>query len=83
RTTFSNGELNLSGIVTQNRGDIAKRANQQQAVIRIVLRAGDGQYRVLTYNTSLLATGSYTSLDVDVHQTSAGIISGPTISTGN
>lgn len=43
----------------------------------------EGQYRVLTYNTSLLATGSYTSLDVDVHQTSAGIISGPTISTGN
>ncbi|SUH07659.1 Bacillopeptidase F Esterase; RP-I protease; 90 kDa serine proteinase; Flags: Precursor [Salmonella enterica subsp. enterica] len=38
---------------------------------------GEGQYRVLTYNTSLLATGSYTSLDVDVHQTSAGIISGP------
>ncbi|EHS6689815.1 BapA prefix-like domain-containing protein [Salmonella enterica] len=44
---------------------------------------GEGQYRVLTYNTSLLATGSYTSLDADVHQTSAGIISGPTISTGN
>ena len=44
---------------------------------------GEGQYRVLTYNTRLLATGSYTSLDVDVHQTSAGIISGPTISTGN
>ncbi|EBP1890545.1 type I secretion C-terminal target domain-containing protein, partial [Salmonella enterica] len=44
---------------------------------------GEGQYRVLTYNTSLLATGSYTSLDVDVHQTSAGIISGPTISIGN
>ncbi|WP_347101763.1 BapA/Bap/LapF family large adhesin [Salmonella enterica] len=44
---------------------------------------GEGQYRVLTYNTSLLTTGSYTSLDVDVHQTSAGIISGPTISTGN
>ncbi|EDV4563223.1 BapA prefix-like domain-containing protein [Salmonella enterica subsp. enterica] len=43
----------------------------------------EGQYRVLTYNTSLLATGSYTSLDVDVHQTSAGIISGPTSSTGN
>ncbi|POT56297.1 Ig-like domain repeat protein [Citrobacter amalonaticus] len=42
-----------------------------------------GQYRVLTYNTSLLATGSYTSLDVDVHQTSAGVISGPTVNTGN
>ncbi|EEJ6338117.1 BapA prefix-like domain-containing protein [Salmonella enterica] len=43
----------------------------------------EGQYRVLTYNTSLLATGSYTSLDVNVRQTSAGIISGPTSSTGN
>lgn len=43
----------------------------------------EGQYRVLTYNTSLLATGSYTSLDVDVRQISAGIISGPTSSTGN
>ncbi|MDN8552380.1 Ig-like domain-containing protein [Citrobacter werkmanii] len=42
-----------------------------------------GQYRVLTYNTSLLATGSYTSLDVDVHQTSAGVVSGPTVNTGN
>ncbi|WP_348226013.1 hypothetical protein, partial [Salmonella enterica] len=29
------------------------------------------------------ATGAYTSLDGDVHQTSAGIIRGPTISTGN
>jgi large repetitive protein len=42
-----------------------------------------GQYRVLTYNTSLLATGSYTSLDVDVHQTSAGTVNGPTSETGN
>jgi VCBS repeat-containing protein len=42
-----------------------------------------GQYRVLTYNTSLLATGAYTSLDVDVHQTSAGTVSGPTSETGN
>jgi hypothetical protein len=36
----------------------------------------EGQYRVLTYNTSLLATGSYSSLDVDVTQTSAGTIVG-------
>ncbi|WP_411899664.1 hypothetical protein, partial [Salmonella enterica] len=43
---------------------------------------GEGQYRVLTDNTSLLATGSYTILAVDVHQTSQGIISGPPISTG-
>lgn len=35
-----------------------------------------GQYRVLTYNTSLLATGAYSSLDVDVTQTSAGTIVG-------
>ncbi|MRS17313.1 BapA prefix-like domain-containing protein [Enterobacteriaceae bacterium RIT691] len=42
-----------------------------------------GQYRVLTYNTSLLATGSYTNLAVDVHQTSAGTLSGPTQETGN
>lgn len=42
-----------------------------------------GQYRVLTYNSSLLATGSYTSLDVDVHKTSAGSVSGPTTETGN
>ncbi|MFJ3458459.1 BapA/Bap/LapF family large adhesin [Scandinavium goeteborgense] len=42
-----------------------------------------GQYRVLTYNSSLLATGSYTSLDVDVHKTSAGSVSGPTTESGN
>ncbi|MGT8858800.1 BapA/Bap/LapF family large adhesin [Enterobacter sp. 186315] len=36
----------------------------------------EGQYRVLTYNTSLLATGAYSSLDVDVTQTSAGTIVG-------
>lgn len=42
-----------------------------------------GQYRVLTYNTSLLATGSYTNLEVDVHQTSAGTLSGPTTESGN
>ncbi|WP_426708434.1 BapA/Bap/LapF family large adhesin [Enterobacter cloacae complex sp. 280C5] len=30
----------------------------------------NGQYRVLSYNTNLLATGSYTSLDVAVKETS-------------
>lgn len=42
-----------------------------------------GQYRVLSYNTNLLATGSYTSLDVDVTQTSAGTLVGNTTQTGN
>ena len=42
-----------------------------------------GQYRVLSYNTSLLATGSYTSLDVDVTQFSAGTLVGNTTQTGN
>jgi|GEM_PF-146385 len=42
-----------------------------------------GQYRVLTYNSSVLATGSYTNLDVDVHKTSAGSVSGPTTESGN
>ncbi len=43
----------------------------------------DGQYRVLSYNTNLLATGSYTSLDVDVTQTSAGTVTGVTTQSGN
>jgi len=44
----------------------------------------EGQYRVLTYNTSLLATGSYSSLDVDVSQTSAGTIVGANLNvSGN
>ncbi|WHP32497.1 Ig-like domain-containing protein [Trabulsiella odontotermitis] len=42
-----------------------------------------GSYRVLSYNTDLLATGSYTSLDVTVDQTSAGTITGGTSETGN
>ncbi|MEW5562070.1 BapA/Bap/LapF family large adhesin [Enterobacter asburiae] len=42
-----------------------------------------GQYRVVTWNSSLLATGSYTSLEVDVQKTSAGTVSGPTSHTGN
>jgi VCBS repeat-containing protein len=42
-----------------------------------------GNYRVLSYNTDLLATGSFTSLDVTVNQTSAGTITGGTSETGN
>ena len=43
----------------------------------------NGQYRVLSYNTNLLATGSYTSLDVAVKETSAGTVSGETSLMGN
>lgn len=43
----------------------------------------NGQYRVLSYNTNLLATGSYTSLDVDVTETSVGTVTGVTSQTGN
>ncbi|KLP92994.1 hypothetical protein ABR37_12000 [Enterobacter hormaechei subsp. hoffmannii] len=43
----------------------------------------NGQYRVLSYNTNLLATGSYTSLDVAVKETSAGTVSGETSVVGN
>ncbi|TLU61264.1 BapA prefix-like domain-containing protein [Enterobacter sp. MF024] len=42
-----------------------------------------GQYRVLSYNSNLLATGSYTSLDVDVVQTTAGTLSGSLVTSGN
>src|SRR5690606_9074425 len=42
-----------------------------------------GQYRVLSYNTNLLATGSYTSLDVDIKETSAGTVTGTTSLGGN
>ncbi|MCU6668731.1 Ig-like domain-containing protein [Enterobacteriaceae bacterium H4N4] len=42
-----------------------------------------GQYRVLSYNSNLLATGSYTSLDVDVTQTTAGVLSGALVKQGN
>ncbi len=42
-----------------------------------------GQYRVLSYNTNLLATGSYTSLDVDVTQTTAGTLTGTLVQNGN
>lgn len=44
---------------------------------------GEGQYRVLGYNTSLLATGATTNLAVTVEQTSAGVVSGTTTSNGN
>lgn len=42
-----------------------------------------GQYRVLSYNTNLLATGSYTSIDVGVKETSAGVVTGETNLGGN
>ena len=42
-----------------------------------------GQYRVLSYNSNLLATGSYTSLDVDVTQTTAGVLTGALVKNGN
>jgi VCBS repeat-containing protein len=44
---------------------------------------GEGQYRVLGYNTSLLATGATTNLAVTVEQTGAGVVSGTTTSNGN
>lgn len=43
----------------------------------------NGDYRVLSYNTNLLATGSYTSLDVAVKETSAGTVTGDTSLNGN
>ena len=42
-----------------------------------------GQYRVISYNTSLLATGSFTGLEVDVTKTTAGTVSGTTAHSGN
>ncbi len=42
-----------------------------------------GQYRVLSYNTNLLATGSYTSLNVNLTETSAGVVTGTTSQSGN
>ncbi|HFZ8996759.1 TPA: BapA/Bap/LapF family large adhesin [Citrobacter freundii] len=42
-----------------------------------------GTYRVLTYNTALLATGSYTALNVSVEETSAGTVTAATPPTGN
>ncbi|CAH3849126.1 hypothetical protein AI2797V1_3761, partial [Enterobacter cloacae] len=43
----------------------------------------DGDYRVLSYNTNLLATGSYTSLDVAVKETGPGTVTGETSLNGN
>ena len=43
----------------------------------------EGTYRVLSYNTSLLATGSFTSLDVSIEQISGGTVSGETTHPGN
>lgn len=42
-----------------------------------------GDYRVLTYNTSLLATGSLTNIDVSVVQTSNATVTGDTSHPGN
>lgn len=42
-----------------------------------------GDYRVVSYNTSLLATGAYTSLDVSLAKTSAGTLTGELTDTGN
>ncbi|WP_284880125.1 BapA/Bap/LapF family large adhesin [Citrobacter portucalensis] len=42
-----------------------------------------GDYRVVSYNTNLLATGAYTSLDVSVVKVSAGTITGGTTESGN
>ncbi|WP_314139032.1 BapA/Bap/LapF family large adhesin [Buttiauxella noackiae] len=42
-----------------------------------------GTYRVVSYNTSLLATGSLTSLNVTVEQISAGSVTGETTHQGN
>ncbi|WP_431105266.1 BapA/Bap/LapF family large adhesin [Enterobacter kobei] len=43
----------------------------------------DGNYRVLSYNTNLLATGSYTSLDVAVKESGPGTVTGDTSLNGN
>lgn len=43
----------------------------------------EGSYRVLTWNSSLLATGTYTNLEVSVDQSSAGVLSGTTSTNGN
>lgn len=43
----------------------------------------EGTYRVLSYNTNLLATGSLTSLDVAVEQVGPGVVAGETSHQGN
>lgn len=42
-----------------------------------------GDYRVVSFNTNLLATGAYTSLDVAVVKTNGGTITGGTTESGN
>lgn len=43
----------------------------------------EGTYRVLAYNTTLLAVGSYISVAATVTQTAAGVVSGETSYSGN
>lgn len=52
--------------------------------VRLALDNLDGgQYRVLSFNTSLLAVGSYTSLDVSLVKTSAGTVTAGATENGN
>lgn len=52
--------------------------------VRLALDNLDGgQYRVISYNTSLLAVGSYTSLDVSLVKTSAGTVTAGATENGN
>ncbi|MBJ7224165.1 MULTISPECIES: BapA/Bap/LapF family large adhesin, partial [unclassified Brenneria] len=43
----------------------------------------EGTYRALAYNTTLLAVGSYTSVEATVTQTAAGVVGGETDYIGN
>lgn len=52
--------------------------------VRLALDNLDGgQYRVISFNTSLLAVGSYTSLDVSLVKTSAGTVTAGATENGN
>ncbi|RLM18512.1 hypothetical protein BIY28_18185 [Brenneria goodwinii] len=44
---------------------------------------GEGTYRALAYNTTLLAVGSFISVAAEVTQTAAGVVSGEISYTGN
>ncbi|WP_409308227.1 BapA/Bap/LapF family large adhesin, partial [Pectobacterium sp. B1J-3] len=44
---------------------------------------GEGAYRAIAYNTTLLAVGSFTNITATVTQTGAGVVSGETIFSGN
>ncbi|MFE8152171.1 Ig-like domain-containing protein, partial [Brenneria goodwinii] len=44
---------------------------------------GEGTYRALAYNTTLLAVGSFISVTAEVTQTAAGVVSGEISYTGN